>query len=298
MVAAAHIQDLFGEAVGLLSPQLRRAARFLSRHPDLIAIYTLRDLAKRAAVAPATFVRLAQALGFPGYPELRREILGRILPAALTYAAKAEELQRVGDASGLYERIFAAQAANLQATQRANAPDVIRASAETLERARRVWIVGMRSLYPLAFYLHYVWGFFRHDLFLAASPAGTLDNALFAIERGDAMVVMTMAPYTREAVAAAEMAARAGARVVAITDSDLSPLAAHADHMLVAATDTPSFFHSLLAANALVEALIAMLANRGGNKAVSAIRRTQDRLQAMHTYLEPPVRKDRRGRAR
>jgi len=290
-MAATHIQDFFGEAIDRLSPQLRRAARFLSRQPDLVAVFSLRDLAKSAGVAPASFVRLAHALGFPGYPDLRREIIRRILPDALTYAAKAEKLQKVGDASGLYEQVFAAQIANLNATQRANAADVLRASAETLERARRVWILGLRSLYPLAFYLHYVWGFFRRDLFLAASPSGTLDNALFAIDRGDAMVVMTMAPYTRDVVAAAEMAARAGAKVIAITDSDLSPLAPHADHMLVAATDTPSFFHSLIAANALVEALVALLANRGGAKALSAIRRTQDRLQAMHTYLEPPVRK-------
>jgi DNA-binding MurR/RpiR family transcriptional regulator len=61
--------------------------------------------------------------------------------------------------------------------------------------------------------------------------------------------------------------------------------------MLVAATVTPSFFHSRFAANALVEALVALLANRGGAKALTAIRRTQDRLQAMRTYLEPPARK-------
>ncbi|HEX9464959.1 MAG TPA: MurR/RpiR family transcriptional regulator [Alphaproteobacteria bacterium] len=285
------MHDVLGAAMDRLSPQLRRAARFLSRHPDLVAIHSLRDLAKSAAVTPATFVRLAQALGFAGYPELRREILGRILPGALSYAAKAERLQSVGDPSGIYEQIFNTQITNLGATQRANGVDVIRASAETLERARRVWIVGLRSLYPLAFYLHYVWSFFRRDLFLAASPSGVLDNALFAIERGDAMVVMTMAPYSRDAVAAAEMAAKAGARVVALTDSDLSPLAPHADHVLVAATDTPSFFHSLTAASGVVEALVAMLASRGGAKALKAIRRTQDRLEAMRTYVEPVVRR-------
>lgn len=291
MAATAQMHDVLGAAMDRLSPQLRRAARFLSRHPDLVAIHSLRDLAKSAAVTPATFVRLAQALGFAGYPELRREILARILPGALSYAAKAEQLQSVGDPSGIYEQIFSTQIANLGATQRANGVDVIRASAETLERARRVWIVGLRSLYPLAFYLHYVWSFFRRDLFLAASPSGVLDNALFAIERGDAMVVMTMAPYSRDAVAAAEMAAKAGARVVALTDSDLSPLAPHADHVLVAATDTPSFFHSLTAANGIVEALVAMLASRGGAKALKAIRRTEDRLEAMRTYVEPVVRR-------
>lgn len=168
---------------------------------------------------------------------------------------------------------------------------MIRASAETLGGARRVWILGLRSLYPLALYMHYVWSFFRRDLFLAVSPSGALDNALFAIERGDALIVLTMAPYSRDAVAAAELAAKSGAKVIAITDSDLSPLAPHADHVLVAATGTPSFFHSLTAVNGLVEALVGMLASRGGAKALSAIRRTQERLQTMHAYVEPPARR-------
>jgi DNA-binding MurR/RpiR family transcriptional regulator len=277
--------------VDSLSPQLRRAARFLSRHPELVAIDNLRALAEPAGVTPATFVRLAKALGFSGYPELRRALVGSWLPGALTYAAKAEQLQRDGDASGIYDRIFAAQSANIDATRRANSTEVLRTSAELLETARRVWIVGFRSLYPLSFYLHYVWSFFRSDLFLAASPSGVLDNALFAIERGDAMVVMTVSPYTRDAVMAAEMAAKAGAHVIALTDNDLSPLAPFADCVLVAATNTPSFFHSLTAANGIVEALIAVLAQRGGAKALAAIRRTQDRLEAMRTYVDPLPRR-------
>lgn len=87
-VAAVQAPDVLGDAMDRLSPQLRRAARFLKRHPDLVAMHSLRDLAKRAEVGPATFVRLAQALRFSGYPELRREILRRILPGALSYAGK------------------------------------------------------------------------------------------------------------------------------------------------------------------------------------------------------------------
>jgi DNA-binding MurR/RpiR family transcriptional regulator len=288
--AAPQIRALLGEQIDRLSPQLRRAARFLARHPELVAMHSLRGLAEKADVTPATFVRLAQALGFDGFPELKRELVGRLMPAALSYASKAESLQS-GDSNSLYDRVFQAQATNIAATREANSAETLRAAAETLHHAKRVWIVGFRSLYPLAFYLHYVWSFFRRDLFLAASPSGVLDNALFAIERGDAMVVMTMAPYSRDAVMAAEMAAKAGAHVVAITDNDLSPLAAFADQVLVAAIDTPSFFHSLTAANALVEALLALLAKSGGAKALAAIRRTQDRLQAMRTYVEPPVRR-------
>ena len=54
-----------------LSPQLRRAALYLIERPDEIAFTSMRQLAERADVQPATMVRLAQAIGFDGYETLR-----------------------------------------------------------------------------------------------------------------------------------------------------------------------------------------------------------------------------------
>jgi DNA-binding MurR/RpiR family transcriptional regulator len=246
----------------------------------------MRMLAAAAGVTPATMVRLAQSLGLPGYPQLKQRFVARLL-TGLPYAAKAEALQQAGDAAAVYERSFAAQSANLEATRLANGAAVLEASAAALDGARRVWIAGFRSLYPIAFHAYYVWGFFRRDLFLAASPGGMLDNALFDIGRDDALLVMSVTPYSRDALRAAEIAAEARATIVALTDGTLSPLARRADHLLVCATDTPSFFHSLTAASATIETLLAVLARNGGKPALAAIRRAQRRLVAMGTYVEP-----------
>lgn len=283
--------DVVGDLLAApgLSPQLRRAARYLAAHPDQAAVQSMRTLAAAAGVTPATMVRLAQSLGLDGYPALKRRFVARLvpgLPPGLPYAAKAEALQRAGDAATIYERSFAAQSANLEATRVANGAAVLEAAAAALDGARRVWIAGFRSLYPIAFHAHYVWGFFRRDLFLAASPGGTLDNNIFGIDRDDALLVMSLTPYARDALRAAEIAADARAAVVALTDGTLSPVARRADHVLVCATDTPSFFHSLTAASAAVETLLAILARNGGKPALVSIRRAQRRLAAMGTYVD------------
>lgn len=281
------------DAIDTLSPQLRRAARFMAANADRVAVQSMRETAAAAGVTPATMVRLAQALGASGYPELKQRFVDRLLPGRLPYAAKAAALQDHGGPAALYDRAYEAQIANLEATQRANGPAAMEAAAAALEAAQRVWIVGFRSLYPVAFHTHYVWGFFRGDLHLAASPGGTLDIGLFAIARGDAALVMSVTPYAREALQAAAIANEAGAAVVALTDGTLSPLARRADHVLVCATDTPSFFHSLTAASATAETLLAILAQRGGRRALAAIDAAQRRLAALGTYVEPPPRRTR-----
>lgn len=291
---AAALQARAAEIVETLSPQLRRAARYVLANPDKIAVQTVRETAAAARVTPATIVRLAKSLGLDGYPELKRLFLDELVAGArggdrLPYAAKAAELQKDDSPASVYERLYARQAQNLEATRAANGAALLARSAAALAKSRRVWIAGFRSLYPLAHYMHYVWGFFRQDLFLAASAGGTIENGVFEMEKRDALVVMSVSPYTRSAIEAAAAAQRAGATIVALSDSALSPLAKYTDHLLVAATDTPSFFHSLTAASATVEALLATLAHRGGDDALAAIARTQARLAAMGVYVDPPA---------
>ena len=288
------LEDRIAGAVEELSPQLRRAARGLLAHPDRVAVQTIRETAAQAGVTPATLVRLAKSLKFSGYPALKRAFLDRALglgEAALPYRAKAVELQKLGRDAGLHERLYACQLANLEAARAANDPDLFQRCAQRLSGARRVWIAGFRSLYPLAFHMHYVWGFFRKDLFLAASPGGAIDNGAFEIERDDALFVISVSPYSRNAVLLAETAAAARATVVALSDSAASPLAKFTPLHLVAPTDTPSFFHSLTAVSATAETLLALIAARGGKSVLAAIDRTQKRLEALGTYIDPIARK-------
>jgi DNA-binding MurR/RpiR family transcriptional regulator len=287
------LQERIAAAIEGLSPQLRRAARNLLANPDQVAVQTIRETAAQAGVTPATLVRLAKSLGLPGYPALKRAFLDRALANGpkLPYRAKAAELQKLGQDAGLHARLYACQLANLEGARAANPPDLLQRCAERLAAARRVWIAGFRSLYPLAFHMHYVWGFFRKDLFLAASPGGAIDNGAFEIEREDALFVASVSPYSRSAVMLAEAATSARATIVALTDSAVSPLAKYTPLHLVAPTETPSFFHSLTAVGATTETLLALLAARGGKTVLAAIDRTQKRLDELGTYIDPIARK-------
>lgn len=63
-----------------LSPTLQVAARFAVDHPNEVVILSMRSLAERAQVQPATFVRLAQSLGYSRRPAPLARCLGRLKP--------------------------------------------------------------------------------------------------------------------------------------------------------------------------------------------------------------------------
>jgi DNA-binding MurR/RpiR family transcriptional regulator len=75
--------------------------------------------------------------------------------------------------------------------------------------------------------------------------------------------------------------------VVAITDSEVAPLAQIAQHAVIVATDSPSFFHAMSPAFVVAEILGAIIAGRGGDDALATLHHTDTHLAALNTHLKP-----------
>jgi DNA-binding MurR/RpiR family transcriptional regulator len=94
-------------------------------------------------------------------------------------------------------------------------------------------------------------------------------------------------PYTRLTIELAEYAVEQGITVVAITDSEVAPLAQIAQHTVIVPTESPSFFHAMSPAFAVAEVLGAVIAGRGGDDALATLRHSDAHLTALNTHLKP-----------
>jgi DNA-binding MurR/RpiR family transcriptional regulator len=135
-----------------LSPQLQRAAMLLESNQSDIALLSMRDLARRCELPPATFSRLARALGFDDFAALREVCVNHLRHQADGYAGRATALQQGGsEASGTSdaERIGAAIGAHVQTAFSAANLEAIETAAAALRGARRVYLLGARSCLAL-----------------------------------------------------------------------------------------------------------------------------------------------------
>jgi DNA-binding MurR/RpiR family transcriptional regulator len=281
--------------------QLQAAARWALDHPQDVALLTVREQAKRAGVVPATMTRLAQRLGFDGYDAVRdlyAESLRRRASSAV-FLPKAEELvarrKLKGEASLAHDLIdtLVHQMAGLA---QADALARLAAAVDVLAKARRVHVLGQRSCYPVAFHFAYVFGLAGGRVRLLDAPGGIGADALRDAGKGDALLAISVKPYTRTTVEITRYAARRGVAVVAITDSAVSPLARLASAAILVPTESPSFFHTVTPAFAVVEALAALLAAAGGEAALTAVRGIEEQMRALTTHVLAP--KGARGPAR
>lgn len=289
MVELARVAEQIESAYAGLSPQLQRAARYVLDSPDDVALGTIRDVATQAGVHPSTLVRLARELAFSGYAEFREPFRERLRTQPTRYADRAKNLQARGrgtDAEILYQEIVALGRGNIEQTFADTSPEQLSQLADDMESARRVFIVGLRKCFPIAFYLQYACRMFHDDVVLLSGWAGTLVDELRDLGRDDVLIAISFDPYTRETVHAARYAASAGAKLVAITDSQLSPLAEGASHTFVVTNSSTSFFRSLVAAMALAEAIVAFLLARGGDQAITTLADMEDHLDLFEIYLQ------------
>jgi DNA-binding MurR/RpiR family transcriptional regulator len=277
---ASLIRAQFSE----LSPQFQVGAAFLLDHPDEVAVSSMRKVAQRAGVQPASLVRLAQVLGFPGWSALRDLFVARVCTRPAPLTQRARSLVRPNAKASLARDLTAAQQHNLAVTAAQNAQAILDA-AKLIRKAPHVHVAGFRSCHPVAFGFVYGYRLFRPTVSLLTGLAGSLDMELRGIAKGSVTLVIAFAPYSAEAGRVAQAAREQGSRIVAITDSAVSPIALHADAHLIFTHDSPSFFPSLVAAHALAEALVAQLLALEGDSAVAALERAEAALHAKGAYV-------------
>lgn len=282
--------DLILERFASLSPTLQAAARFIVDHPNEVVISSMRTLAEHAQAQPATFVRLAQQLGFAGWPELKTAFAADMGLHKEGYGQRAQSLAKRGPKSDLLGEMFDVLRRNLDDTQ-AHSAALLPKAAELLRKAANVHVSGFRASSPIAYALFYGYRLFRNSVQLIDGQHGGLEMQMRAVARGDAVVVTSFAPYSQEALKVATTARAAGAKVIAITDSSASPLALEAHLSLVFAVESPSFFPSVAAGVGLVEALLELLVAAGGAGVAKDIDKTEQNLFDSGAYLHQPARR-------
>jgi DNA-binding MurR/RpiR family transcriptional regulator len=283
------------DAFDTMSAQLRSAARYVLDQPHDVALLSMREQARHAGVQPATMTRLAQRLGLDGYEAVRDIHAAALRGGEVGFAGKAGiqvASQKLKGDHALVADILHSIASQVGHLGESASIDRLVAIAKVLSAARRVYCLGLRSSHAVAWHLHYILSLIGEKSVLLHGIGGTGGDALGHAGGGDVLLAASVLPYTRTAIELAEFAAGRGVPIIAVTDSEVAPLAQIADHLMVVPTASPSFFHTMTPAFIVSEILGALVAGQAGESAVEALRRFDEQGAALgiHVTQRPPKR--------
>ncbi|KWV51702.1 transcriptional regulator [Bradyrhizobium macuxiense] len=271
-------------ALPSLPMRLQEVGRFVAANDYDATTRSMRELASVAGADPASFTRLAKALGYSGWDALRAALTEARRPAQTAPFSVRAKSRRIGPNADvtLVKEKLAAEAAGV-ARISANA---IADAARALHSADRIWINGFRSCRSVAELLNYQLRLFRPDAVQLVGGSGPFDLDLGAFRAHDAVVVIGFAPYTAISVEAARAAHNARATLIAIADTIAAPMAEGADHLLLfEAASSPGFFPSLTGAIAVAQSLAAVTFTLGGANAKRKLEQTEGRLAETSQYF-------------
>lgn len=234
----------------------KQIARFILEHYDKAAFMTASRLGVTVGVSESTVVRFATELGYDGYPHLQRA-LQEMIRNKLT---SVQRMEVAGDRMGgrdVLQTVLHADTDMIRVTLDEIDRDAFQGAVDALMSAKRIYILGVRSSSALASFLGFYFNLlFENVTLVHTNSVSEIFEQVLRVGPGDVLFGISFPRYSKRTLSAMKYARDRGARVIALTDSQLSPLARVADHVLLARSDMASFVDSPVAPLSVINALI------------------------------------------
>ncbi len=240
----------------------KRIAEYILRSYDKAAFMTANKLGEKVNASESTVVRFATRLGYDGYPAMQKA-LQTMVRSRLTAVQRIQVARDRMEGQDVLRQVMQADMDNIRATMEQCSRESFYAAVDALVRARRIYILGVRSSAALSSFL----GFYFHLIFdnvvtVHSSSGSEMLEQLLWVDAQDAVVGISFPRYSRQTIQAMRFARSRGASVIAVTDGPNSPLLDCATHTLLARSDMASFVDSLAAPLSLLNALIVEVSRR------------------------------------
>ncbi len=262
----SELQDVIRSRYGELSKRLQQVAAYVLDNTNSVAFDTVAVIAEQADVPPSTLIRFANAFGYSGFNDMKQVFRRHLMEETANYTERAKMFRDLEDQPSPEqpeEILNEFSRANVQALQQlaaqTSAEDLNKA-VQILAEAENIYVIGLRRSFSVATYLTYALRHLNRRAFLIDGLGGMFQEQLELIGPKDVVVAISFSPYARETLALTETASRVGARQIAITDSQVSPLASFSDICFVVKEAQVDAFRSQSASLCLVQSLAVSLA--------------------------------------
>jgi DNA-binding MurR/RpiR family transcriptional regulator len=254
----------------------KKIANAILNDYDKAAYMTAAKLGSIVNVSESTVVRFAIELGFEGYPELQHA-LQEMVRTKLTSVQRMEVTNSLIGDGDVLGKVLLSDADKIKRTlEEINREDFFGA-VDDIAAASNIYVMGARSSASLAGFLSHNLGMIFDSVKLVqTSSSDEMFEQMLNVGEGDVLIAISFPRYSKKIIHAVNYAKSKGARVIAITDSQTSPIAMLADRKLLAKSDMASFVDSLVAPLSIINAIIVAVARKNQDALTQRLRRLEE----------------------
>ncbi|MGL4885462.1 MAG: SIS domain-containing protein [Aeromonas veronii] len=272
-----------------LSPSELKIADYILSYPEQVTGFSSQELAMQAEVSQSSIVKFTQKIGFKGFTAFKlavSEDLGRM--HAINTDSVGELYNGIGrddDLDTMAKKLAQEKINSIIETTQALDREALMRVLDAIDQAGRVQLVGIGGSALTAKDLWYkllkigVTTLFAQDSHVQISIAQTLGP-------GDVQLVISYSGASRDVLAAAELAKRNGATLIAVTSFRQTQLRQMADMVLDTVAEENelriSSISSRTAQNTITDILFLGLVQRRDERAWALIDGTRDAVERLN----------------
>lgn len=276
MATTTDLTSKINEKYGRMSKGQKLLANYIIDNYDKAVFLTAAKLGEIIGISESTVVRFASFIGYSGYPEFQ-QALEEMVRNKLNASDRIEITKGGIEQNGVIRQVLSSDALKIKNTMESMDEAAFNNAVESILKAKRIYVVGIRTCAPLAsflsFYLNLI---FDNVVNLQTSSASELFEQMIHINENDCIIGISFPRYSMRTLKALEFANNRQADVITITDSIHSPMNLYSSCNLIAESDMHAVVDSLVAPLSVINALIVELCRRKQSDVARTLEMVED----------------------
>jgi|Deesub1362B_J571_1020462.scaffolds.fasta_scaffold01121_12 DNA-binding MurR/RpiR family transcriptional regulator len=267
-----ELKERIKEKIPYLTNSQKTIANYIVENPRRFAVSSIRELEEELGISKSTIVRLAQALGYEGFYELRNVFLKSIRHELDPIYRYKSFLTEQFDESDILVQISDESVRNINTTLNLLDREQFQRAITILEKSQHVFTMGL----GVSAYLAELAAYLLNRVSIKATPmiygGLTFAEQIINLSGKDAVLAFSFPPYSEETIHAAEYAAEKKIPVIGITDKVTNPLVRSSEAFLQVSVETSAVSNSIVSVIVLLYAMITAIGRDLKDRALETIR--------------------------
>ena len=231
-----------------------------------VAFMSAIELAEKVGVSDATIIRFARSIGFSGFAEFKNHIREGIKDFDPPYKRLSKSYGLLDDKNNLNMQIGKTDLKNLEKFLLSLETEKIEQAVDAIYEAKTIYLMGIGTSGLVTDFLTF--HLQRMGFKVIAISEGGIVNVekIISITKDDLLILCSFPRYSKPTYNATIFARKKGAKILTITDSDLSMISRNSDIVLSVKVDNSTFFNSYVVPMELCNILTMSILERDKEK--------------------------------
>src|SRR6056297_392001 len=268
-----------------LTESQRLIGKYLMGNMDEAPFLSAAEFGERVGFSDATIIRFARSIGFDGYSDMKNAIISETGRIATPDERVLRSLSNLEASRDMGLQVAEKDLNNLQEFLRGISIEKIEKAVELIYKSETIFFIG---LHDGALAIDFLLMHMRRMGFKVVSiTEGGLENIekLGAMDGGDMLIAGSFPRYSKTTINAIRFASEKGAKILSITDSELSPAGMKSDISFAVETDNTGFFNSHIVTLEFCNILLVKLLEKNKDFVYENLKETIEGFELFDMYL-------------